>query len=1040
MDKLVKEFQQPSAAFRGKPFWAWNGKLEEGELRRQIRIMHAMGLGGYFMHSRVGLDTEYLGKEWFQLVNACIDEGNQLGMESWLYDEDRWPSGAAGGLVTKNPRFRQKALKLQLADKAPAKAKGILACFQARLEKDQAVDVAPLAYGKKADKGKTALVFSEYTYPCSDWYNGAAYLDTLSHDAVKQFIAVTHQAYAKHCGKYFGGRVPGIFTDEPNHGSTLQGGLIDTNPQREWCIPWTDQLPKVFRQRYGYDLLKHLPEVFFDVDGQATSQARVNYHDCKTFLFVDAFARQIGEWCEKHKISHTGHVLEESTPSQQTNVVGSAMRFYEHMQAPGVDVLTQFWPEYDTVKQCASVLHQTGRKWLLSELYGTTGWDFSFAGHKRVGDWQAVLGVNLRCQHLSWYTMLGEAKRDYPASMLHHSPWWQHYQHVEDYFSRVGVLMTRGEPVRPLLVIHPLESTWARCRVGWGGAEDIRKLNENLAHVRDYLLDSHIDFDYGDEEMLSRLAKVSKGKQGASLALGKAQYAVVLVPPMLTIRQSTLELLEKFRKAGGQVVFVGEPAKFVQGAASDAPAKVAASCQQVPFDKAEVTKAVMPARKVSILAHEGHEYGPALYMLRREGNQYYLFVVNRSGKHGSGPLKVTVNLPGVAQEWDPVTGERYLADCSRTDQGLTIDTELSACGSRLFVIGPKQNGLKPRIKMSRDFFEALDNAEWEYQLDEPNALVLDRPAFKVGNVQWQPADEVLRVDRAVRKAAGLPHRGGGMVQPWARKPTGKPPINLTLRYRFEVDEVPGTALTLAFETPERFDTLKLNGQPISLTTVNGWWVDKAIQTLPVDPAVLVIGENIFELTMRYNEHDGLEAMFLLGDFGVRLEGTTAVMQSLPTTLKVGDICGQGLPFYTGAVTYVVCLEVSLPAGERAVLEIPQFAGACIRVLGDGKPLGLLGWPPYELDITELVADGKEHELAIQLVGTRRNSFGPLHLVNPDPAWTGPGEFITQGEGWRDDYHLKPAGLLAPPVISQRRVKLGKLWTCRGEAFTAIRLR
>ena len=55
--KQIETFKNPGNDYRGAPFWAWNGKLEPDELRRQIRIMHRMGLGGFFMHSRVGLDT-----------------------------------------------------------------------------------------------------------------------------------------------------------------------------------------------------------------------------------------------------------------------------------------------------------------------------------------------------------------------------------------------------------------------------------------------------------------------------------------------------------------------------------------------------------------------------------------------------------------------------------------------------------------------------------------------------------------------------------------------------------------------------------------------------------------------------------------------------------------------------------------------------------------------------------------------------------------------------------------------------------------------
>jgi len=73
-EQLYAQFREPPVEYRGKPFWAWNGELKKDELIRQIRVMKEMGFGGFFMHSRTGLATEYLGDEWFSLVNACADE------------------------------------------------------------------------------------------------------------------------------------------------------------------------------------------------------------------------------------------------------------------------------------------------------------------------------------------------------------------------------------------------------------------------------------------------------------------------------------------------------------------------------------------------------------------------------------------------------------------------------------------------------------------------------------------------------------------------------------------------------------------------------------------------------------------------------------------------------------------------------------------------------------------------------------------------------------------------------------------------------
>ena len=58
--------------------------------------------------------------------------------------------------------------------------------------------------------------------------------------------------------------------------------------------------------------------------------------------------------------------------------------------------------ELNTAKQAQSAVHQYGREGMLSELYGVTGWEFDFRGHKLAGDWQAALGVTVRVHHLTW--------------------------------------------------------------------------------------------------------------------------------------------------------------------------------------------------------------------------------------------------------------------------------------------------------------------------------------------------------------------------------------------------------------------------------------------------------------------------------------------------------------------------------------------------------------------------------------------------------------------------------------------------------------
>jgi len=109
---------------------------------------------------------------------------------------------------------------------------------------------------------------------------------------------------------------------------------------------------------------------------------------------------------------------------------------------------------------------------------------------------------------------------------------------------------------------------------------------------------------------------------------------------------------------------------------------------------------------------------------------------------------------------------------------------------------------------------------------------------------------------------------------------------------------------------------------------------------------------------------------------------------LPKSLKIGDWCGQGLAFYSGSVTYRQRIAVPPETGERVFVGVPDYHGAAVRVLVDGRPAGVTAWAPNEVEITDLVADarGAEVELGIEVIGHRRNSHGPLHHAQKQPYW------------------------------------------------------
>lgn len=1050
---LAALFANPPSTFRAAPFWAWNARIEPDTCRRQIRTLHEMGMGGFFMHSRVGLDTAYLSEDWFGCVDACLDEAEKLDMQAWLYDEDRWPSGAAGGLVTANRNHRLQGLALQ-RDAALSDLAGmtdLVAAFAAELAEGGALRtfrrLSPKRLPSALRPGETLLAFRSGLQKPSPWYNGATYLDTLNADAVRAFLRVTHEAYRQHCGAQFGQRVPGIFTDEPNY-----GGIFGHNVQTELGlpgIPWTGRLPRAFRQRHGYDIRDRLPELFLGYGDDRPLPTRFHFVDTVAMLFVENFARPIGEWCERHNLQFTGHVLSEETLESQACVVGSALRFYEHMQAPGMDILTEYNREWDTAKGVASVARQFGRRWRLTETYGCTGWDFGFEGHKAIGDWQAALGINLRCPHLSWYSMRGQAKRDYPAGIFHQSPWWRWYPVVEDYFARIHAVMTQGAEVRDVLVLSPCESIWLFTRCGALEGERPRDISRKLRATRDTLLAAHQDFDYGDEDILARHGRVRRSKDGSAFVVAKASYRVVVVPEMETMRSSTLKLLRDFRRAGGTVVFAGQPAPRLDAQPSGDVAAFAAGGACVSCDGDDLPAALEPFRRISIADAQGVECDGVLYLLREDRDAAYLFIVNtgvtpRKGDHAIGDVRVRertqewpcVRLRGFAGfegqpvELDPATGVRHAARAACGKDGRwTIRTALPRLGSRLYVVSRKRQAEVPPPAPAWHDTEAspVKPRRWTLRRTEPNALVLDRPAFRIGTAGWQAPDEILRVDRAVRDSLGIPHRGGQMVQPWKQEHPAEPrSVAVGLRYAFELEALPQGALELALESPAQF-RIRLNGQAVSTTLDQGWWCDESLRRVALDPAALRPGPNLLEFDMDYAEgFAGLESVFILGEFGVRLVNGSPILGSAPVAVTLGDWVGQGLPFYAGSAVYETSVRVKPPkAGGRVIVRVPDYRGVAVRVWIDHQPAGIVAWAPQEVEVTHLMPKEEgEVVLGIEVMGHRRNSHGPLHFSEKWPRWTGPGEFVSQGDRWTDDYQLVPVGLFAPPQLVAQRAEPG----------------
>ena len=1003
-------FKDPTSEYRGAPFWSWNDKLEKEECVRQAEIFREMGFGGFHMHPRAGLATPYLGEEFNECVKACVDDAKKSGMLAWLYDEDRYPSGFAGGYITKDGRFRRRGLIFTCkkrkedatfsADGRQTSGSKLLATYAVRW-------FAGKCFGyKRLENGKGGRGIRYYAYLVvdepTDTFNQAGYVDALNKDALTAFADYTFGTYQKTVGEEFGKTIPAIFTDEPQM-KIMWPFKFRLFPLRS-VIPWTDDFTDTYKEAFGADILDTLPELFFDVNTPTLYQTRYFYHTHRTERFAQAFADNLGKRADELGIALTGHLMEEPSLYSQSRAVGETMRHYKNFGLPGIDMLCGRH-EYTTAKQTESVVRQEGKEGMLCELYGVSRWVVEFGKFKEEGDWLACLGVTIRVPHLSYYSMRGEAKRDYPPSIFYQAPWYKDFKKLEDHFARVNTALTRGKAINDVAVIHPIESYFLH----YAGQKRSRKmqkiLEKNFLGLTDWLLFNGCDFDFISEALLPMQ------RNDNPLAVGQCTYKTILVPGLLTMRRSTLDYLTAFRAAGGRVVFLGEAPALVEGMPSEEVRAFASQCDVIPFEKNAVCNAVQDSKEFFIRSEQKPE--GYLATLREDNDARWLFVMSprpgfpypRSVTVTNDPDVVKDNVRiGVKGEWnvteyDTMTGEIRPIACA-VENGVTYVRKVMYNNDSLLLrfdaapageIAP----VAPEKQAVRTF--ALEGSV-KYELGEPNALLLDKAKWSVGGNFHSACDLDLATAKARKKLGLPPYRSA--LQPWIRKPDNE---KASAALRYEIDSEVDVSAHLAMEYTEF--SLTVNGEKVNEES-DGYYVDKAFRTFPVK---IKKGLNIIDIVVPMGKYERFENCYLLGDFGVELSGQSACLVALPEKLCFEDLTEQNLPFYSGKITYTTSF---VSDGEDAEISF-RYASALLHVKVNDVEKDIL-FAPYSATFPTKKG---ENTVTITAYAPRENTFGAVHIRRKYKRSDSPSWYNTTNCLYRTPYYvMDPGGILEDPVV------------------------
>ncbi|MHB8897377.1 MAG: glycosyl hydrolase, partial [Thermoguttaceae bacterium] len=941
--------------------------------------------------------TPYLGDDWFRLWKVALREAQRLDMNIWIYDENSYPSGFAGGIVSEAmPEARGKRLDIKPASEAPAPGENLIAVF--RIAGDNYENVtARVQAGEQLPKDQY-LVCSYSLSPTGGWFGNRFYVDLLHPGVTEKFIDVTLEAYRRQIGDQFGKRMPGWFTDEPH---LAPGGGLH----------WTPGLPELFQKRWGYSLVDNLPSLVRPVGDW--KRIRHNYYQLLLELFIDRWAKPCYEYCEKNGIEFTGHYWEHGWPDAGHG--GDNMAMYAWHQRPSIDILMNDYQEgpnaqfgnVRAVLELASAANQLGRQRTLCEAYGAGGWDLRFEDMKRIGDWIYVLGVNTLDEHLSYITIRGARKRDHPQSFSYHEPWWDSYHVMAQYFTRLSLVMSQGRQVNEILLLEPTTSAW----MYQGDAAVLRPLGERFQKLVTDLAKAQVEFDIGCEDIIGHEGSVD----GDRFVVGKQRYRTVVLPPDTeNLQAGTLELLKAFCRGGGTVLACGPLPTRVDGRES-------ADAQNLPGVKNVEAAGLVEAlaklgdKNFRVVQNPGDQ-GILFHHRRTLADGQFLFLVNTSIQAScAGSIRARA---GSIHEWNLHTAETTPYPSARNDGGvLNAQFTLPPCGSLLLLLTDRQSepAALPATEKSRPLAPAGPVA---IRRLEPNVLPLDFVDLEVAGESHKRI-YCFKAAQTIFQKHGLPQGN-----PWNSAvqfgdelitktfPAGS---GFSASYRFTIEGSVPQSLQIVVERPDLY-TITCNGQPVEATK-DAWWLDKAFGRIDLGKTAKP-GENVVTIAASpltiWHE---LEPAYVIGDFSVEpAESGFVIKPARP--LELGSWKPQGLPLYGHGVAYTQTFDVPAGGGKFRV-ELPKWYGSVAKVVVNGKLAGHIACQPWQLDVTDALHAGS-NTIEVVVIGTLKNTLGPHHAGEmvgrawPSAFQQGP----ETGPPAGDTYHTLDYGLFEPFLLLQ----------------------
>jgi hypothetical protein len=663
-------------------FWFWNDEIRDDKTTEQLDMMKRIHANQPVIHSRFGLQNEYLSEDWFDRIKSAIDTCKRNDQKIWLYDEDNWPSGNCAWTITLEEKYREHYLQF---DSYTIKQNQR---FKLDLSKKNYINISLVSKDGlerlPIDRGEINYIACNDTeiiavYIAVDDYEpvGKLCVDYLSKEAINIFIQKTHEKYREHFGEEFGKIISGIFMDETRFCNAM---------------PWTTTLPEEFKQRKGYDLISLLPLLIYK--NKDSSRFRFDYYDVISDLYTEATFKQIYDWCNQYNMKAMGHFLGEETIATQSYFGADMLRGYKYFHVPSIDHLGNGMGSLDA-KFAVSACHSYGKSRIGCEAFGASGWDITFEEMVKISNWLFQQGINLISMHGFYYSIREERSKDFPPSYFFQWKYWDHMPMYVKMANRMMKILSDGRHEAEILVYTPIETFWnyfepdLNVKTGfwkegpWIKDERAAFIDNQFQLLCNSLSDKNLDYDIFHSDVACNF-KV-EDKELVNILTGE-RFSIFVLPLTEILTVEMVDLLNEFASNGGCILsFESSVTEVVAKNGSHMRddlkesleiknhicckkiSQVIRYCQdnvELPFeiilgvDEMSHSLLSYPKRLIDPYIHDGEQvYGIGVTRYIKGNKRIYNFT-NYNDKEEE--LDVWVESKDLPEIWIPETGEIYL--------------------------------------------------------------------------------------------------------------------------------------------------------------------------------------------------------------------------------------------------------------------------------------------------------------------------------------------------------------------------------------------